>query len=480
MSQPNEKLLLARRRRGWSQDRAAAEIGVERKTYIRWERGVNAPQPGTLDMACQAFGLSAVELGFLEAESDLESNGKGLSPALHQQRSGHINLDASILLGLKVVQLMGVVNQRAGRVLQCREIQALVDRELKVLDESIPSGGQEEYKISRRQALITIAALPTTLLLWRPGEVVAGPDPVEFLPQCAASITACWHLLKGDGLGAVEHILPKFVPALTDLALHTSLYQQEAGYLGAQANILQAILAMHQLNVVGRERYCQAAIKCGRASGDSRLTAAAFMYLGYTYSFCYRPQKPEQAIRAFQEGLKVLGEEESLIRSDIAMGLAEAYAQCRNEQQALHYMTIAQDAFPIYPENDPSYVYAECGLNTLYQWEGKMYLELAGAYEGRGYQQSAWDAVARSAGTQSVSERSTNETIIYQADAARLIGDLRVYTGFLRDGAQMALTLGSQKRYAEAYEAYQRTPEKWRTEPQIKLLEKDVFRQVPV
>lgn len=109
-----------------------------------------------------------------------------------------------------------------------------------------------------------------------------------------------------------------------------------------------------------------------------------------------------------------------------------------------------------------------------------MYLELAGAYEGRGYQQSAWDAVARSAGTQSVSERSTNETIIYQADAARLIGDLRVYTGFLRDGAQMALTLGSQKRYAEAYEAYQRTPEKWRTEPQIKLLEKDVFRQVPV
>jgi tetratricopeptide (TPR) repeat protein len=425
--------------------------------------------------------MSAVELGFLEAELEQESSGNGLSLSQHQQRNGHnINLNASILLGLKVVQLMGIVNLRTGRVLQCREIQALVDRELKVLDESISSGGQEEYKISRRQALITIAALPTTLLLWKSGELAAGPDPVEFLPQCAASITACWHLLKGDGLGAVEHILPKFAPALTDLALHPSAYQQEAGYLGAQANILQAILAMHQLNVVGREHYCRAAVKCGRVSGDNRLTAAALMYLGYTYSFCYRPQKPELAIQAFLDGLKVLGSEESLIRSDIAMGLAEAYAQCRNEHDALHYMTVAQDAFPIYPETDPSYVYAECGLNTLYQWEGKMYLELAGVYEGRGYQQSAWEAIGRSAGMQSVSERSTNETIIYQADAARLLGDLRVYTGFLRDGAQMALTLGSQKRYAEAYEAYQRTPEKWRTEPQIKLLDKEVFRQVPV
>lgn len=479
MPQPNEKLRIERIRRRWSQDQAAAAIGVERKTYIRWERGLNFPQPGTLELACQAFGLSAVELGFLEAEPEPE-NGKLPLAQVQQQNGNNISLEASILWGLKVVQLVGVANLRGERSLLCRDIQALVDRELKMLEESIPPGAQEEHRISRRQALITIAALPTTMLLWKSGNVAAGPDPAEFLPQCAASVTACWHLLKGDGLVAVEHILPKFVPTLTDLALHPSAYQQEAGYLGAQANILQAILAMHQLNVVGRERYCRAAIKCGRASGDNRLTAAALMYLGYTYSFCYRPQKPDLAIQAFLDGLKVLGSEESLIRSDIAMGLAEAYAQCRNEHEALHYMTIAQDAFPIYPESDQSYVYAECGLNTLYQWEGKMYLELAGVYDGRGYQQSAWDAIARSAGTLSVSERSTNETIIYQADAARLLGDLRAYTGFLQDGAQMALTLGSQKRYTEAYEAYQRTPEKWRAEPQIKILEKEVFRQVPV
>lgn len=48
-----------------------------------------------------------------------------------------------------------------------------------------------------------------------------------------------------------------------------------------------------------------------------------------------------------------------------------------------------------------------------------------------------------------------------------------------KNAAQMALTLGSQKRYTEAYEAYQRTPENWCAEPQIKLLAKNVFRQVP-
>jgi len=29
-------------------------------------------------------------------------------------------------------------------------------------------------------------------------------------------------------------------------------------------------------------------------------------------------------------------------------------------------MTLAQNYFPTYPDNDPSYIYAECGLNVLY------------------------------------------------------------------------------------------------------------------
>jgi hypothetical protein len=40
------------------------------------------------------------------------------------------------------------------------------------------------------------------------------------------------------------------------------------------------------------------------------------------------------------------------------------------------------------------------------------------------------------------SERSANETIIYQADASRVLGELRVYATSLRQAAQMAIDIG--------------------------------------
>lgn len=482
MLEPNEKLRIARQEKHWSQDRAAAEIGIDRKTYIRWENGQNYPQPGTLGLMCRAFGLSAEDLGFTGI-SQLKRNSSAVMNLL--ESPSHVNgiQDSSTWISLRVAQILHMISTWSRQQeLCCNEIQALIDEEIKMLDETLhQQQTSEEHRISRRQALTTIAALPTALLIGGRylGQATTTVIPEEFLPQCAASITACWHLLQGDGLTAVEQILPKFVPMLTGLTQQASKHQHMAAYLATQANILQAIIAMHRLNIPWREKYCQEAIKCGYLSKENRLTAAALMYLGYTYSFCYRPQRPEQAIQTFLEALKVLGNEDSLLRSDIAMGLAEAYAQCRDERKALEYITIAQNQFPTYPESDPSFLYAECGLNTLYQWEGKMYLGLAEYHPDNGYQQKAWDAIVQSAGTQSISERATNETIIYQADAARLMGDLRTYVEFVREGAQMAVHLGSQKRFNEAYELYQKTPGKWRGEQQVKLLARDFFRQLP-
>jgi len=230
---------------------------------------------------------------------------------------------------------------------------------------------------------------------------------------------------------------------------------------------------MHQLKISERERYCREAIRCGYLSRDNSLTAAALMYLGYTYSFNVRPRRPEQAIRVFHQALHILGAEDSLIKSDILMGLAEAYAQRHDEAKALTTMTLAQNHFPAYPENDPSYMYAECGLNVLHQWEGKMYVELAECYPQRRYAQRAWDALALSANTQSINGRSISETVLCQADAARLQGDLTTYADYMSDGLRLAVTLGSRKRYEEAAELYQKTPEPWLKEQPIKRLTKD-------
>jgi hypothetical protein len=108
-----------------------------------------------------------------------------------------------------------------------------------------------------------------------------------------------------------------------------------------------------------------------------------------------------------------------------------------------------------------------------------MYLELSEHYTNRGYQLKAANALMQGSGVQSISARSTAETIIYQADASRVLGELDLYATSLRQTAQMARDLGSQKRYSEAFSVFERMPEKWRHERQIQVLAKDVFGPLP-
>lgn len=482
----NGKLVAARKSKNWKQASASEEIGVDLRTYQRWERGESVPQPYYRDRLCQVFGMSVKELGydFLAAvATEPETHPYSTSTATNQQNSIRDiteERDWASWFGLKLAQILGLLR------VTCLwgsdfsgEIQTLVDQEIKVIDETLEQHHvAEQQAISRRQALVSIAALPLALLALRP-EPIADAATQEFLFQCAASITACWHLLRGNGLTAVSEIIPQFSPLLRTLAQHPTKYQKTSARLAAQASILQAILAMHWLNFTGREVHCKEAVRYASISGDNNLLATALTYLGYTYSFCYTPRRPEKAIQTFLEALRILGDDAPLLKSNISMGLAEAYAQSKEEQQALHYIGLAQTHFPTYPELDPSYIYGDCSLHVLYQWEGKMYLELAEHYTSRGYQRKAADALMQGSGVQSISARSTTETIIYQADASRVLGELDIYVTSLREAAQMARVLGSQKRLSEALSVFERTPEKWLHERQIQVLAKDVLRKQP-
>jgi transcriptional regulator with XRE-family HTH domain len=466
----------------WSQERAAAEIQIDRKTYIRWENGQHIPQPRTLELACHAFGMSAQELGFIDDSLDASNNqevtiiGEVIVSSSDSFEEG--SKDWATWLGIKLAQIVTMIDMWHGQAAFCEEIQVMVDQEIKMIDHELQQHRVEEQQtIPRRQALITIAALPTTLA-WGAG-LATNAAIEEFLPRCAASITSCWHLMKGRGFVAVVDILSTFVPLLATVALRPSKYQQAAARLAVQACIIQGILAMHQLNFTKREAHCQDAVKYATISQDKRLQAVSLMYLGYTYSHCYFPPQPQKAIPIFHKALQALGEEPSLLRSDILMGLAEAYAQCKEEQEALRCLGLTEEHFPAYPELDPSFIYADCGLNTLYQWEGKTYLQLVEHFPHAGYQRSAADSLMKSIGVDSISARSANETVIYQADAARVLGELEIYTDTLRKAVQMATTIGSRRRYQDAVRVYQQTPEKWMKELKMRALARDVFQQVP-
>ncbi len=83
-----------------------------------------------------------------------------------------------------------------------------------MFDEVKPQDGSEAYTLSRRQALVAIAALPVALLSSIQQGQASALVIEELLSRCAASITAGWHLLKGSELYTVEQMLSTYLPTL--------------------------------------------------------------------------------------------------------------------------------------------------------------------------------------------------------------------------------------------------------------------------
>lgn len=60
----NEKLQRARRRYKWTEEHISEMVGVDIRTYRRWERGDQVPHLRALRKLCEAFSASVEELGF--------------------------------------------------------------------------------------------------------------------------------------------------------------------------------------------------------------------------------------------------------------------------------------------------------------------------------------------------------------------------------------------------------------------------------
>jgi hypothetical protein len=187
------------------------------------------------------------------------------------------------------------------------------------------------------------------------------------------------------------------------------------------------------------------------------------------------PPRPQKGIEILREALRELGNIDNLVQSDICIGLAGAYALVNDEAQAKETIHLAQDCFPSHPEQCASFCYADIARGTLYRWEAKVYLDLAQHGQQQKYSQRAWHILEQSARTQSRSERSTLETVIYQSAAALGMGNLESYEAHLRMGLVAAKEMGSHRRLIEAYKIAQNTPPTWYSDQRIKDLEEEFF-----
>jgi hypothetical protein len=95
-------------------------------------------------------------------------------------------------------------------------------------DDQPPTEFLKNYQTTRRTVLAGLAFVSLSALGWMRSRPVTAFIAKEFLTQCATSITACYTLLKGDGITTVEYALPQYLPQLISLAKSPSLFQKDA------------------------------------------------------------------------------------------------------------------------------------------------------------------------------------------------------------------------------------------------------------
>lgn len=327
------------------------------------------------------------------------------------------------------------------------------------------------HALSRRQALMTLAALPAALVTASTaaaGRVSPAAAAEVFLARCAASLASCWHLLRGSDLPAVQQILSGYILPLDALAQQESRHQAVAARLATQAHRICGIIALHDKSIALSMHHCARALRCAATAGDTGSHGSALISLASRYFYASSPQ---QAAALYEQASGLGVQLPQLLRSRVRAELAVVYGQLGREQEALRCAQMAEDLYPSHPEDDPSFLYAEFTPASLVLEQGLAYLTLAERFPGRGYQHKAADVFGRiSQPALQAPERIRFEVVNHQADSAVLLDDLDAFETFMSTGLEGVAVLGSRQRLNEMKATWQRATTRWPGELRLKAL----------
>jgi hypothetical protein len=370
---------------------ALAKTAVSERQFERWCAGKvrTLPRPDACRVLEQMFGHPAAELlatvtTTLPAGDGLPGQGlRHLKSARHVETarrwaavSDREPASVSALLvqlsnvgvefgwpawaGLKLAQLITLTDawQSASGF---GPLQQLVNEEIVMSEAVVPDGNPLAvlHDISRRHALMTIGALPAAMT---GGSRESGSDGEVFLARCAASLTACWHLLKGSELQAVEQLLAGYLLPLEAAARRYSPQREAAAVLAAQAHRVYGIISLHRERLAMREHHCKRALQFAEIASDASSHASALISLASTYFYAADPASAAATYeQVFRHGTAL----PQLQRSRVYAELAVVYGQLGREQDSIRAAAQAEELYPDQPEQDPSYLYAEFTRGSL-------------------------------------------------------------------------------------------------------------------
>ncbi len=433
----NERLRQARAKKRWTQEEAAEEIGIARKTYIEWEQGKQLPHISTLNMACKTFQVSPEDLGYII-------------------RSGRITL---------------VEEDAQMPTLSSEQIASLLillgDKNMK-------------FDASRRTILQLLGLASTTLAT----KDIFDPEPWErlsyaetkpsnistqTLEQFARINQACWYITNGTEIAVIGRVLPSYLPQLSTIARTPSKNQMLAAHLTAQGYLLAGLVALDQMNTTAMERYSNLAVQYSQTAKDHNLENAAIKQQATMYLIA---KNPARALRTYQQSLPFIDEVTPLLRSRAYQGLASAAARCGQEEEAQRYIGLAYDTFPNDFEHDAAFLYADSGLSVLYMYDGITRLDLDQPQAAL----EAFNKVDGLAPKISVGESTQLEFVNLQAKAATAMHDRDASCMYIQAAIEQAKILESQWGRTESWEVYQQMKVVWPGDPKIKALA-ELFHQ---
>jgi len=312
----------------------------------------------------------------------------------------------------------------------------------------------------------------------RIGDFIGSSVRVEapFLPQCAASVVACWHLSGGSHLETLEPILDSSLHTLLLILKHAPAYHDVTATLIAQIYSLKVILAWHLKGLNEAEAYCVQALHYSKLAKNANLQLTALnqhaLISFYAKNFQQALAKSEEADTTLHH---LIDEEHifSIVQGRVYMYLAALQAQqgfLTEAEQTLEHM---HQAFASQAASaEPVPMYADCGNMSLTLWDGLTHYYL-GQHDTT-HAQKAMNSLKVFGQLQpddTIPERFRLECLNSRILAAIQLNEMEEVIACFESGKQGARNLNSKQRSAEVNYAYREILNTWPTEAKVQALE---------
>ena len=444
------RLIAARGHKNWTLEVAAEHLEVAVGTLSRWEHGTAMPYAFNIEKLCAVYGMSATDLGLEQPASEQEAN-PAFSASMEPQLPA-LQEDLTLRLFALVIR---------SRRTTSRELQRLQAKVVLTVEEcDSMNTNNQNYQITRREALQRLALLPLMTLGISPSSVVTHHPFEDILAQCAAGVTACRYLAKGQHgeLALAWSTLSAYLPSLKAIAKDSAQHRKEATNLVAQCYLLKHVLGLHieSPNVAIAKGYAKRALTYSKECDDLFLQLTALKYLTWAYN---SDKQYQSALQTIEQAMSLIEQSRNVLPPRVCSGIYSTLAviQAKNGVSAVSSLRLAQESFFASSVDDPALTLdVDLGYAQLMRNDGL-------AYYYTGQYQEALHAFAQVIDPNDLSPKvpmavRTRVEILTNQTMAALKSPTRDREQTIKcwtASMQGAITLQSQQRFDEACLAYE-------------------------